>query len=313
MNSNITRAAILLFVPAAFGSILQNPAATQPAKDANPVVVEVAGARVTAADAFDALMFHFRDDGIEILRKLAGDAIVRAEAGRLHVAVRDDEVDPAVRVAVEMLQKRVETEFAGAVALDRFLEDEMLTTRAEYEQSVRAFARQARLAALVIRYDQSLTDRAVARHIVVRDKKKADECIQKLRDGAAFEVLAHDESIASTKTEGGKLPAFDREFESPITAAVFQTPAGVIGGPIEEIRDGQNYYHIFKVLDRIAARTAPFDDLRAEISTKLRANPLSKYEFEAFMRKCAKRYPSKVLSRTLKAAGENPATRPAGR
>lgn len=280
----------------------------------NPIVLEVAGERATAADAFDSLLFHFRDDAVEVLRKLAGDAIIRAEAARLGVTVENEDFEPAVREAIATLQKRVETEYGSSLTLDEFLQEEMFTSRAEYEHSVRAFARQSRLCAFVIRYDQMTNDRATVRHLLLRDRKKAEQCLQKLREGADFAALARDESLAATKNDGGKIPPFDREFPHAITSTAFTTPPGTLAGPIEEKRGEIVNFHIIKVLDLKKGRALSFGDAREEIVNSLRDSPLSRFEFEAFMRKAGKRYSARVLNRPLLAdsperAASAPATR----
>jgi parvulin-like peptidyl-prolyl isomerase len=272
--------------------------ASRPATS-NPVLLEAGGECFTAADAFEAVLFHYRDAGIEILRKLAGDAIVRAEAARLGVEVDAEDVEPMVRESVESLKKRVDTEFGGVLTFDQFLETEMFTTSGEYEQLARKFATQSRLASLTVRFDQIINERVSVRHMIVRDHKTADACIQKLRDGADFAALARAESMATTKNDGGRLPPFDRELEHPIVALAFDTPPNSVGGPIEEKRSNGTVYHIFRVIERIPARNVTFADARADVRKSLAESPITRFEFEAFMRKAGKRYPAKMLGRPV--------------
>lgn len=272
------------------------------------MVAEVAGEQFTASEAFQSVLFHFRDDGIEILRKFAGDAIIRAEASRLGITVSSDEVEPAVREAVESLQKRVETEYGTALTLDEFLHEQMFTSRAAYESAVRAFARQTRLTALVIRYDQLTQDRLTVRHLLVRDRARASQCLQKLREGADFAALAREESLAPTKADGGKLPPFDREFAHPITEPAFATATGTLGAIVEEKRGDQTWFHLFKVIERTNARKVIFAEVRDELVRGLVERPLSRFEFESYMRKAGRRYPATILGRPLTADSRPAAT-----
>lgn len=273
------------------------PQASKPAR----VVARVAGETITSDEAFDAVLFHFREQGLEVVKKLAGDAILRAEARKRGVAPDPVEVERGVVEGIKTLGTRVDTEFGASMTLDRFLESEMRTTRAEYEQLLRAFVAQSQLAALLIRFDEWTNERVSLRHIAVRDAKTAAECIQKLRDGADFATLARDVSVAATKGEGGKVPPFDRELRHPMTAAAFDAPVGTVGGPVFESRGEEKMYHIFKVIEKIPARNVAFDAVKAELYRDITKNPPARFEFEAFMRKAASRHPSEVFGLKLEA------------
>ncbi|MFN0207575.1 MAG: peptidyl-prolyl cis-trans isomerase [Planctomycetota bacterium] len=314
--------AALVFVHWSAASTLQNeiiqdaPAPASRAAESthkqNPVLLEIAGQQFTAADAFEAVMFHYRDSGLEILRKLAGDAVIHAEAARLGVSVDLTDIEPGVHESVEELRKRVDTEFGASLTFDQFLESEMRMSLSEYKQLAAKSVEQKQLAAFTIRYEQIRSDRVAVRHLIVRDKKTADACLQKLRDGADFAALARSESIAPSKTEGGKLPPLDRELEHPIVKLAFETGPGSVGGPVEEIlgpaggkggpledKNVQKIYHLFRVLERLPARNVTFAQAKAEIVNSIRENPIRRFEFEAFMRKVGKRYPAVLLGREL--------------
>jgi len=213
---------------------------------------------------------------------------------------------------VEELKKRVDTEFGAALTFDQFLESEMRMSLSEYQQLAAKSVAQTQLAAFTIRYEQMRSDRVAVRHLIVKDKKTADLCLQKLRDGADFAALARAESISPSKTEGGKLPPLDRELEHPIVKLAFETAPGNFGGPVEEQlgpvvgksgfaedKNTQKIYHLFRVLERLPARNVTFAQAKAEIVKSVRENPIRRFEFEAFMRKVGKKYPAVLLGREL--------------
>jgi parvulin-like peptidyl-prolyl isomerase len=270
--------------------------ATRPAGP-DPVVVRGAGVEVRASEAFESLLFHFREEALETLRKLAVDAVARAEAARL--GVHGEEADLASEVARELeeLRKRIETEYAGALDVDRFLEEELLTTREDYERSLRRFVEVRRLTALLIRYDQIRSERVVIREIVARDREHAEELRAKLAEGAEFAALARGESTSLSRADGGRLPPFDREHDHPAAELAFAGTVGSIVGPIEDLRGGSPRYVLARILERIPARDVPFDAVSAEIAQGLQARPIERFEYEAFFRKASRRYPVEMLGR----------------
>jgi len=303
-------ASVKITAAALCGALLAASPQDAPASRPAPVVVRAAGQTFTKEDAFDSILFHHRDAAIEVLRKLAGDAIARAECERLQVTVPAAEVDEGVQAAVGALRERVELEFGKDINFDDFLERDLLTTRADYEASVRRFVEASRRTAYLVRYDQMRTERLVARHIVVADRTKAEQLLADLRAGADFRVLAKQQSLAPSKSDGGKLPPFDREFTHPLVAPAFGAVVGELCGPIDDLRGPVPVVHIFQVLERLAPREEPFEAVRAELARGLKERPIDRFEFDAYVRKQSKRYPAEILGR--RPPEPRAATRPAG-
>jgi parvulin-like peptidyl-prolyl isomerase len=282
--------------------------ASNPASS-GPVVVKVAGAEYSFADAMDEFLFNYRGETHEILRKLAGDRIVEVYAAEYGITVETKDLDEGREAALQNLRTRVETEYGKDYTLAQFCENQLLTTLAEYEAQLTRSLRKTALAALVIRYDAVKSDRVSVRHIVVADKAAADAVLSKLRQGADFAATARQESLAPTKTEGGKIPPFDKGFDHPITAIAFSLPVGGLGGPVEDASGSKPIYHVVKVVEKVPASSASFAEVKDRLRQELRERPIERFEFEAFMRKAERQFPVEILGRRAR-TGETPRRAP---
>jgi peptidyl-prolyl cis-trans isomerase C len=285
------------------------PQDSRPAAN-SPVVARVGSEEIRADEAFREVLFHFRGDGLEVLKKLAGDAILRAEAKKNSIVPDPKDIDDGVAAGMKALTDRVAAEYGDAYGAERFLRDELLTTPQEYEAELRAFVAKSVLAGLVIRYDALRTERVIVRHIALGDEKTAKEWLAKLQAGADFAGVARQESIAPSKAEGGKLPPFDREFDHPIAKVAFELPEGSIAGPIVDSRGPRPIYHLVRVLERIPPKREPFAAVADAIRKGLRDRPIERFEFEAFMRKMEKAYPVEILGQRARIGVAAP--RPSG-
>jgi parvulin-like peptidyl-prolyl isomerase len=105
------------------------------------------------------------------------------------------------------------------------------------------------------------------RHILVKDKAKAEELLAQLKGGANFEGLAkqHSEDPGSG-AEGGDLGFFGKgrmvpEFEE----AAFKLKPGELSGLVQT----QFGYHILQGVEHRDARRVPLAEAKDEIKTKL--------------------------------------------
>jgi hypothetical protein len=245
-----------------------------------------------------------------VIRKLAGDSILRREANKYGIAPDPNDVREGVAAALQTLRTRVETEYGQGYGIERFLGEELATTSQEYESQLRAFVEKGILAGLVIRFDAFCSERVVIRHIAVADEKTAKELLAKVQQGADFAAVARQESLAPTKADGGKLPPFDRDFDHPMAKLAFELPVGSIGGPVVDARAARPIYHLIKVLERVPSKKDSFASVSETIRKGLRERPIERFEFEAYMRKMEKAYPVEILGRASRMVPTAPAPRP---
>lgn len=106
-----------------------------------------------------------------------------------------------------------------------------------------------------------------ARHILVKDKKDAEEIIKKLDGGASFEDLAKENSTDGSAAQGGDLGYFGEgmmvpEFEK---AAFALEPGGYTKEPVES----QFGFHVIKLEDKRAKQPPAFEQVKEEIRSMI--------------------------------------------
>ncbi|MDI6600392.1 MAG: peptidylprolyl isomerase [Thermoanaerobacteraceae bacterium] len=113
-------------------------------------------------------------------------------------------------------------------------------------------------------------DTVKAAHILIKDKAKADEVLNKAKAGEDFAALAKQYSEdEATKDDGGNLGEFTY-YEQPeeISIAAFALEPGDISSLIKA-SDG---YHIIKVFDKKINPVKPFDEVKDEINSMVLSN-----------------------------------------
>jgi peptidyl-prolyl cis-trans isomerase SurA len=99
--------------------------------------------------------------------------------------------------------------------------------------------------------------------------------------GADFAAIATEVSDAGTKSAGGLLGVVKKgDLAAPIEAAAFSVPVGEIS-PVIEVEHG---FHILKIDARTDAGLKPFDDVKAEIESKL-MNERFEVETKVYLKK----------------------------
>lgn len=138
----------------------------------------------------------------------------------------------------------------GNIRLERHLRDTVNETSIQ-----RMYEEQAKLAAR--------GDEVRARHILVKEKSKADEIVKKLDAGEDFGALAMTHSIDEGSSErGGELGYFTQDMlNDRFTRPVFKAGKGERVGPIKS----EFGWHIAEVLDRRPAPQPDFETLRPKI------------------------------------------------
>ncbi len=122
------------------------------------------------------------------------------------------------------------------------------------------------------RYDKEIAalpaqNEVRARHILVKEKKDAEEIIKKLDGGAKFEDLAKENSTDGSAAQGGDLGYFGEgmmvpEFEK---AAFALEPGSYTKEPVES----QFGFHIIKLEDKRAKQPPAFDQVKDEIRSMI--------------------------------------------
>ncbi len=83
-----------------------------------------------------------------------------------------------------------------------------------------------------------------ASHILIKDRRLAEELLKKIKQGANFESLAREYSTCPSKSKGGDLGWFGPgQMVKPFEDAVKKTGAG----SVSDVISTQFGYHIIKV------------------------------------------------------------------
>jgi len=106
-----------------------------------------------------------------------------------------------------------------------------------------------------------------ARHILVQTKEQAVEVVGRLEKGESFAALARRISTGPSGKQGGDLGYFTRErMVAAFSVAAFATPVGQFtANPVKT----QFGWHIIKVEDKRSLRPKSFDQIKAELRTKM--------------------------------------------
>ena len=137
------------------------------------------------------------------------------------------------------------------------------------------------------------------RHILVKQKAKADEIYSQVKGGANFASLAKRFSQdASTKGRGGKMPVTKGSTVPPFDKTAFSLETGEIAKPFKT----QVGWHVIEALSAVKrAKTMPLADVKKSIGEQL----LQKKKTET-LEKWLKQTKEKYEGETVYAAGFQP-------
>jgi peptidyl-prolyl cis-trans isomerase C len=86
-----------------------------------------------------------------------------------------------------------------------------------------------------------------ASHILVKDKRLADELLRRIKQGASFEAIAREHSTDSTKSRGGDLGWFG---PGKMVPAFEEACKRLSSGSVSDVVSTSFGYHIIKLTGR---------------------------------------------------------------
>eukprot|EP01063_Lacrimia_lanifica_P018583 TRINITY_DN25484_c0_g1_i1.p1 TRINITY_DN25484_c0_g1~~TRINITY_DN25484_c0_g1_i1.p1 ORF type:complete len:284 (+),score=35.31 TRINITY_DN25484_c0_g1_i1:34-885(+) len=111
-------------------------------------------------------------------------------------------------------------------------------------------------------YYDGLKGKIRASHILVTDKKTADEVEKKLKKGEKFETLAKEYSTDNSKDNGGDLGWFDKKsMDETFSKAAFGLKVGQVSDPVKT----KFGYHIIKKTEE----RGKYDDMKKELKEEV--------------------------------------------
>lgn len=272
------------------------PAILLPAVPSDDGVVASAGAfAIRKAHVFDRLLDSDPKRARELVDVLVLDALVAQEAARHGITVDRAKVEKLADEQQRQLSDQVQKDFAGSVSFAQYLERQFAMTQAEYRHWLVLNLARKLYREYVARYTALLSERVQVRYLVASDKSVVVEAKQRAEAGADFASLCTRWSEDALRQDGGLLPPFARGFQHPVAKAAFELEPGQVSSPLAIERDGATKWYLVYCMKRLPAREATFAAARAELDAAIEAQPMSKFEFDAFylqLRAAAEKLPS---------------------
>ncbi|MGG1760016.1 peptidylprolyl isomerase [Bacillus velezensis] len=143
-------------------------------------------------------------------------------------------------------------------------------------------------------YYDGLKGKIRASHILVADKKTADEVEKKLKKGEKFETLAKEYSTDTSKDSGGDLGWFDKKsMDATFSKAAFGLKVGQVSDPVKT----KFGYHIIKKTEE----RGKYDDMKKELKEEVLKQKLNDSSaVQAAIQKVMKKADVKVEDKDLK-------------
>ncbi|WP_017417374.1 peptidylprolyl isomerase [Bacillus amyloliquefaciens] len=143
-------------------------------------------------------------------------------------------------------------------------------------------------------YYDGLKGKIRASHILVADKKTADEVEKKLKKGEKFETLAKEYSTDNSKDSGGDLGWFDKKsMDETFSKAAFGLKVGQVSDPVKT----KFGYHIIKKMEE----RGKYDDMKKELKEEVLKQKLKDGSaVQAAIQKVMKKADVKVEDKDLK-------------
>ncbi|MBT2756269.1 peptidylprolyl isomerase [Mesobacillus foraminis] len=229
------------------------------------VVASVNGDSISKEELYSTLVKQY---GASSLSALIDNKIIEQEAEKKDITVTDKEIteelqtyidsyggEEAFQSALEqsgLTENDVKSDVENYLKIEKLLKPQVKVTEEEmktyFEENKESFNEQ---------------EQVEASHILVDDKKTAEEVAQKLADGQGFAELAKEYSTdASNAESGGELGYFSK---GEMAAEFEEVAFSMAKGEISDLVKTEYGYHIIKVTDKKAAKEAVYEDHKEDI------------------------------------------------
>ncbi len=229
------------------------------------VVASVNGVSISKEELYSTLVKQY---GASSLSALIDNKIIEQEADKKDITITDKEINEELQTYIDsyggeeafqsaleqsgLKENDVKSDVENYLKIEKLLEPEIKVTEEEmktyFDENKESFNEQ---------------EQVEASHILVDDKKTAEEVAQKLADGQDFAELAKEYSTdASNAESGGELGYFSKgEMAAEFEEAAFS----MAKGEISDLVKTEYGYHIIKVTDKKAAKEAVYEDHKEDI------------------------------------------------
>jgi len=254
------------------------------------VVIEVGTAKITDEDIkaeLEALPTQLKPYvATKEGKKEFIESLVKRELLYQEAKAKGLENSEKVKQDLEKIKKRllVDAFLRDAIKVDVKVDDNVL--KEYYKKNEKKFAE---------------PEKTHTKHILVKDKKLADEIAEKLKKSPeSFEKLAAEYSIDSSGKQGGDIGAHEKGTLVPEYEAAMEKLKNP--GDISPVVKSQFGYHIIKLVGREKSKAPKFEDVKDEVKEEyLREN--QKTLFENIVTDLKKKYNIKMNEEAIEKIG----------
>ncbi len=213
---------------------------------------------------------------------LVFDILVARHAQQYGIRVDPARVESMATAEERGIASQVATELGADMDLQTYVWRLFGMRLSDWRSTLRLRTAQRLYQGYVIRYLALREDRVQVRFLVHKDRKTAQEVVDKVRAGADFATLALRWSEDPTRRDGGLLPPFGRGFQHPVVDVAFALRPGQVSEPFEAKHGDELRWFVVYCLDQLPGRDVPFAAVRDEIDRELDQRPLSQLETNAY-------------------------------
>lgn len=232
-------------------------------------VGSVNGVAITKDQLYDAML---KVGGSQTMDNLIQEELVKQEADKKGITISDADIN----AEIDKIKKQFPTEADFESALQQAgMTLEALKAQTPMQLRITKLVEpQVKITDDDIKkyFDENKAtfnepEQVKASHILVATKEEADAIEKQLKDGGDFAAIAKEKSTdPGSKDAGGDLGYFSADKMDPDFAkAAFALKVGETSAPVKT----QFGYHIIKVFDHKAAKTATLEEKKADIKDTL--------------------------------------------
>ncbi len=252
---------------------------------ASPAVARVAGAEIPVGELLERLWLLSPDAVRQELEQLVESRFVLAEALRLGIELRPDDVEKEVARSYAALEEEMRARDV-TLSVEEYVRRALGLEPAFYNRMVRRQSITHLLAQRAIRAWTLQNERAEVEVLEVADRVEADRIRNELDLGASFEDLCAEVTAGEEpRGERTRLQVV-RSAESALARLTFATRVGQVGGPLE---DGERQLFV-RVEERHGPLEGTWADLRDRVLASLVRTPVRNPEYWQWKIAMQKRY-----------------------
>jgi len=253
-------------------------------------IARVGDVELRRSDAFRILDLATPARSAEVIRQMVLTTGAQLEAVREGIDVPDARLQADIESAIAAQKASFALEVDEHMPLEDYLRLRHGLSPEQYRAEVLRMVLASMLMERAVRLDQLRADHDVLEIIVVEDEVLARDLATQLEGGASFAVLARKHSVHPSASAGGELPPVPSKGEIPLLDGRQDLKPGERLGPLSIEVKGKSLWRLLRLVERVPATAASWDELRDQIERGLAQRPLTPDELALFEAHIVDRY-----------------------